>query len=219
MNKIILRVLMWAGLGLVLVGILFLILSVVNNPANQNGNLATLTPPVSDQDWVRGSKDAKLELVEYGDFQCPACGQYYTVIEQVKQDLGPNTFRQVFRHFPLSSIHRNARVASYAVEAAGKQGKFWEMHDLLFKNQSAWSEKNKPEEVFAQYVSELKLNKKEFDADVQSDAVKNKVDTDYATGTALGINSTPTFFLNGKQLPSAQSYNEFKSFFTSTASK
>lgn len=212
MNKIIQRIVMWGGLVGITAGIIFLVMSVMNNP-NRNV-LPPLTKPVTDQDWLKGNKDAKLELVEYGDFQCPACRTYYSVLGQLKQDLGPETLKVVFRHFPLSSIHKNAKAGAYAAEAAGKQGKFWEMHDILFEKQGEWANLGKPEDKFLEYADQLKLNKQQFQNDMKLDEVKNKVDQQYNDGIAMGINSTPSFFLNGKRLPSANSFDEFKSFFT-----
>lgn len=205
---------MWAGFVGITAGVIFLVMSVVTNPNRNNGVSPALSKPVTEQDWIRGSKDAKLELVEYGDFECPACRVYYNVLTQLKQDLGSDAIRTVYRHFPLSSIHKKAKVAAYASEAAGKQGKFWEMHDLLFEGQSDWAAAGKPQEVFVQYAVRLGLDTKRFEADMNSDEVKNKVDQHYNDGVAMGIDSTPTFYLNGKRLPPARSFDEFKAYLT-----
>lgn len=213
MSKTIQRITLWGGFVGITAGIIFLVMSVINNP-NNSGIAPALAKPVTAEDWIKGDSAAALELLEYGDFQCPACRTYFSVLAQLKQDMGPETLKVVFRHFPLSSIHKNAKVAAYAAEAAGKQGKFWEMHDVLFEKQSDWANLGKPEDKFLEYADQLKLDKQQFQNDMKSDAIKAKVDQQYNDGVAMGINSTPTFYLNGKRLPSARSFDEFKSFLT-----
>lgn len=163
---------------------------------------------VTDTDHKIGSDSAKLTLVEYSDFQCPACGAYYPILKPVIEKNKDRLFF-VYRHFPLDQ-HKNARVAAYSAEAAAKQGKFWPMHDLLFENQSSWSEKDKPMEVFSQYAKDLKLDIEQFKKDVNSQEIKSRVESDQQSGTSFGVNSTPSFFLNGTKLDNPRSADEFQ---------
>lgn len=146
----------------------------------------------------KGSNSAKLTLVEFSDFQCPACQAWFPVVAQVLQK-HPENVLFVFRHFPLDG-HKNAKQAAYAAEAAGKQGKFWEMHDLLYENQSEWSESKNPQELFAQYATTIGLDNQKWLSDIKSKAVTEEVNQDIQDGYAVGVNSTPTFYLNDKKL-------------------
>ena len=115
-----------------------------------NGSDTPLTGALSSSDWVRGNAASTVTLIEYGDFQCPACAQYHPVIKALKDEFGENVAFG-FRHFPLSQSHPNARAAARATEAAGLQGKFWEMHDILFERQTEWAPKPNPRSTFVSY--------------------------------------------------------------------
>jgi protein-disulfide isomerase len=143
--------------------------------------------------WATGSAQPKVTLVEFADFECPACGAAFPVVKQVVAKY-QNDLRYVFRHFPLDQ-HKNARLAAQAAEAAGAQGKFWEMHDLLFQNQSTLSP-----DVINGLGIELKLDMEKFTQEVTAEAYKAKIEKDLTDGQTLGVNSTPTFYLNGKKL-------------------
>lgn len=147
-----------------------------------------------------GSNADKVTLIEYGDFQCPACGQYYPVLKQVKETYGDRITFQ-FRHFPLESIHINARAGSRAAEAAGLQGKFWEMHDILFERQASWQSTNDPMNTFVAYAQEIGVpDIEKFREDYRSSAVNAVINADLNEGRSIGASSTPTFVLNGKKL-------------------
>lgn len=152
-------------------------------------------------DNVYGNKNAKVTLYEYGDFQCSGCGSAYPVVSQVKEKY-KDQIAFVFRHFPLTNSHPNALAAATVAEAAGEQGKFWEMHDLLFENQNAWknSSAQNRTQIFEGYAGQLGLNMDKFRNDLQNESVNEKISFDRAIGKKLNVNSTPTFFLNGKQL-------------------
>jgi protein-disulfide isomerase len=148
-------------------------------------------------------------LVEFSDFQCSACGAYYKVVSQVIKDFKKDmTF--VYRNFPLTKNHPNALLAAYAAEAAGAQGKYWEMHDVLFTKQSDWSESGSPRVIFIGYALSLGINVDQFKKDIDSDTVKNRVAADIADGTALGINATPTFFLNSRKIENPATLADFE---------
>ena len=146
---------------------------------------------------IKGNEEADISLVEYSDFQCPACKQAYPVVEQIVENYG-NQFSFEYRHYPLRSIHPNAQLAAQAAEAAGVQGKFWEMHDMLFDNQSEWSRSFNPTKNFKDYAEELGLNVDRFEFDLKSDEVIAKVDADEAEAQSLQLPGTPSFVVNGE---------------------
>jgi protein-disulfide isomerase len=164
---------------------------------------------VVETDWVKGAGEAEATLIEYGDFQCPACATYYPMVKQLLDEY-PDTLRVVYRHFPLPS-HRNAYPAAQAAEAAGRQDKFWEMHDILFERQSEWSNLSNPQDKFEEYAEELELDMEQFVTDYESEEAREKIDADLLSATQLGVNATPTFYLNGKKLAPVRSYQDFSS--------
>jgi protein-disulfide isomerase len=169
---------------------------------------ALVAEAVSGSDWVSGEKNAKVVMIEYSDFQCPACRAYYPLVQKLEKEFsGKMSF--VYRHFPLAQ-HANARPAAYAAEAAGKQGKFWQMHDLLFENQDEWAGSRNAEEIFAKYAASLGMDVQKFKDDFNSGEVKKKVDSDYQSGIKAGINATPTFFISGKSIRNPGGYDEFR---------
>jgi protein-disulfide isomerase len=150
---------------------------------------------------ILGNPDAPVTLEEFGDFQCPPCGIVSGPINQLEQDYRPR-LRVIFRHFPLT-MHRHAREAALASEAAGRQGRFWQMHDVLYREQAVWSEAADVRPLFDTYAGTLGLNIDRFNKDMESDEVKRRVDADHLRGTALGITITPTLFINDRALPNA----------------
>ncbi|HET7060305.1 MAG TPA: thioredoxin domain-containing protein [Candidatus Saccharimonadales bacterium] len=148
---------------------------------------------------VEGKGQSGVTLVEYGDYQCPYCEQYYPIVKQVAAEFNDQIKFQ-FRNFPLVSIHQNAFAGARAAEAAAAQGKFWQMHDLLYENQSQWSESSNPTQFFQQYAKQLGLNVAQFNKDYSSNAVNNAINADTDAGNKLKVQGTPTFFLNGKQI-------------------
>lgn len=152
-------------------------------------------------DHVYGNKDAKVVLVEYGDFQCPACGSAYPNLKTIKEKFkGDMAF--VFRNFPLTSIHPNALAASAVAEAAGLQGKFWEMHDKLYDNQDSWSNAaaDQRDGIFEGYAEELGLDLKQFQADRVSKKVSEKISRDQGLGRKVKVDGTPGIFLGGTKI-------------------
>jgi protein-disulfide isomerase len=155
-------------------------------------------PAVSAEDHVLGKADAPVTLVEYSDFQCPACASYHPLVKQMIKELGTSTLRFVARNFPLP-MHENADEAARAAEAAGKQNKYWEMHDLLFERQSFWENETKPDQKFLSYAELLGLNTTTFVADYASEEIKNRIQRDVQGGEGAGVDRTPLFFLNGER--------------------
>jgi len=152
---------------------------------------ARLAVPISADDHSRGPAAAPVTLVEYGDYECPACGAAYVTIADLRSTLG-DRFRFVFRNFPLSSVHLHAGAAARAAEAAALQGRFWEMHDVLYENQEALE----PDDLL-RYAEELGLDLGRFELDFQSEQCIQRVRHDFLGGVRSGVNGTPTFFING----------------------
>ena len=150
----------------------------------------------SESMHIRGNPDAPVTLEEFGDFQCPPCGSFAAFSEQIMKEYD-SRLRIVFRHFPLSA-HENARAASLAAEAAGLQGHFWEMYDVLYREQAAWSKAPNARELFESYAGTIGLNVDQFKKDMDGDQAKARVDSDQARGQSLGINVTPTIYINGQ---------------------
>jgi formate-nitrite transporter family protein len=163
---------------------------------------------VTQNDHVRGAKDGQLTLVEFGDFQCPACGAYEAIVRQVLAD-NKDTLKISFKHFPLTQLHRNALLAAKASEAAAIQGKFWEMHDIIYDKQAEWSETLNARDFFFAYATTLGLDTKKFLVDLDSKNVETKIMAEYKEGEKLGVQGTPTFFLNGKKLEGVGSLELF----------
>ncbi len=188
----------------------------LNNSRPQNNSSYSQAAAISPNDWIKGKKEAKNTLIEYSDFQCPACGLYYPLLKQLSREFGENMMF-VYRHFPLQQ-HKNAKPAAYASEAAGKQDKFWEMHDLIFENQDEWSAKSddKAKEIFIKYAGSLNLNIEKFKNDLNLEEINKKVESDFQSGLKLKVNATPTFFLNGEKLQNPRSYDELKNIIQQT---
>ncbi len=179
---------------------------------SQDGSLPQPSPisgEISALDHVRGSQTASVTILEYADFQCPSCKAYAPVLDSLLTQY-PDDVRVVYRYFPLQSIHPNANLASQAAEAAGLQGKFWEMHDILFERQNDWSRLTNPHDVFTTYAEELGLNTEQFKTDLDSREVKNRVNADYRSGLSAGIHGTPSFFMNGTPLESPRGLEAFQ---------
>ncbi|MEI7689463.1 MAG: thioredoxin domain-containing protein [Candidatus Saccharibacteria bacterium] len=164
----------------------------IQDANKQNGNIA---------EHVYGNPNSPVTLVNYGDFQCPACATTHprikAIVEQYKDKI-----RFVFRNFPLTTIHPNAKAAAATAEAAGLQGKYWEMHDKLYENQTAWASLSGTERTtfFENYARELNLDMGEFSTDVASESVRDKIAYDTAISKKINVIGTPTFYLNGTKL-------------------
>ena len=153
---------------------------------------------VTEQDWVKGSNDAKVTIVEYSDFQCPGCRSYAPLLSQLVDELGDHV-RVVYRHFPLP-IHPHAPITAQAAEAAGLQGKFWEMHDVIFDMQRDWSESSDIETLLIGYAANIGLDVEKFKTDLYSQDVKNAVEDDTKSGVRAPVRATPTIILDGEIL-------------------
>jgi protein-disulfide isomerase len=180
---------------------------------NTNKILAGSAASGNIGDHVFGNKNAKVMLVEYGDFQCPGCGSAYPIVKALSEKYKDH-LAFVFRNFPLTSIHPNARAAAAAAETAGQMGKYWEMHNILYENQNEWSETSTDNRTgfFAGYAERVGLNKNAFTTKLNNTTnVSKKINFDMALGRKLNINGTPTFYLDGKKLVESQ-YNGQEAF-------
>jgi len=159
---------------------------------DQNGNIG---------DHTLGNIESKVVFTEYGDFQCPSCGGAHPQVKSLMEEYNEKIVF-IFRNFPITQIHPNARAAAAAAESAGLQGKYWEMHDALFEGQNVWGtlDTNQRTEFFKGYAKELKLDEEKFATDLASANVGKKISFDQALGTKIGVNSTPAFFLNGTKV-------------------
>lgn len=180
----------------------------IQKATSQDGNIA---------DHVFGKIGSKVTLIEYGDFQCPPCGEIYPVVKSISEQY-KNQLQYVFRNFPIADLHPNAKAAAASAEAAGLQGKYWEMHDKIYETQSDWSNLSATERTkfFDNLASELNLNIKKFDADMSASSTTDKISYDIALGTKSSVSGTPSFFLNGKKLDPKTEYSTDESTFKNT---
>lgn len=201
----------WGAIVAILIaGSLFLISLVNNFPSPAVTLQIKNLPQVSKDDFFKGASDsAKVTLIEYADFQCPACASYFPLVKMLSSEFSKN-LRIVYRFFPLTNIHKNAMLSAQAGYAAGLQGKFWEMHDKLFENQNAWANLSDPKDTFFEYAKELNLDLPKFKTDATSVSTENFIKDAGRNAAALGVNSTPTFFVNGVHIQNPSSSDIFK---------
>jgi protein-disulfide isomerase len=202
----------WAVIAAIVVVLVGVFMLTGNKDEDKNSNSSGQTT-----NHVQGTSEAGVKLVEYGDFQCPYCQQYHaTVKEALAAYEGKVSFQ--FVNFPLTSIHQNAFAASRAAEAAGKQNKYWEMHNMLYENAdpsgaSGWVASNSPTNFFKQFAKSIGLNAEQFDKDYASTAVNNAIQADMAAGRKLKVEATPTFYLDGKKVTIGNTVDDFKKAF------
>jgi protein-disulfide isomerase len=160
---------------------------------------------------IYGTSSTGVTLVEYGDFQCPGCGGFFPLVKQLK-DKYKDLISFQFVNFPLTQLHQNAQAAHRAAQAASNQGKFWEMHDLLYTNQNTWKDSTNAPKDFEAYAQQLKLDLARFRVDFASAQTNAIIAADIATGQAKKITGTPTFFLDGKQITENASISTLDKF-------
>ncbi|HLY68145.1 MAG TPA: DsbA family protein [Puia sp.] len=155
--------------------------------------MSKIKPPVNSKDHCQGNASAPIELVEFGDYQCPHCGRAYPIIKSIQKKLG-NKLKFVFRNFPLAEAHPYATHAAIAAEAASAQNKFWEMHDIIFENQDRLDDPH-----LVHYAEKIGLNVAKFKTDFEKPEFAEKVENDFESGIRSGVNGTPSFFINGQK--------------------
>lgn len=153
--------------------------------------MTQLIPIVNNNDHIWGNPIASIELVEYGDYECPYCGHAFPIVKKILRNFG-SEIKFVFRNFPLTKIHPNAFSAALATEAAGLQNRFWEMHDIIFENQKALDD-----DYILLFAHRIGLDMERFKTDIQQKPLMEKVHKDFESGLRSGVNRTPTFFING----------------------
>lgn len=167
---------------------------------------ATILQPRED-DWIKGNREADVVVVKYSDFQCPACRFYASMDDQLGKELSDDVLF-VYRHFPLRNF-QFSRLASKYSEAAGRQGAFWEMHDLIFINQQRWS-RNEAEPIFRQFAESLELDMEQLDRDLGDPALEERIDGHYGEGQQLGVRAVPTLFINGEAIRSPNTLEAYR---------
>lgn len=184
--------------------------SLLGRSGSTSQNAAPVDPKllVREDSHKIASDSAKLTVVEFGDYECPACQAAQPVSKQIIKDYA-GKINYVFRNFPLPQ-HTKGLISAEAAEAAGAQGKFWEMHDKLYETQEVWVVSDKPLDLFAGYAQELGLDVNRFREEVSANKYQDRITGDYNDGTALGIRATPTFFIGTERLEGVPTYNEFK---------
>ena len=165
---------------------------------HQNGDIK------AGDNYVLGPDNAMITLIEFSEYQCPYCKKNAEVVKQILEKY-PKDIKYIFRDFPLD-MHANANAAAYAAEAAGKQGKYFEYHNMLFEMQDDWVDLSNPESKFLDYAKILELDTKKFEKDMQSQSIKDNVNTDLEYGQELGITGVPALYINGSQLVGAQTF-------------
>lgn len=200
--------------GLIITGIVTLVLLFGGVMLLSKGGSTSNQKPVTADSSVlvradshQTNKDAKVSVVEFGDYECPACAQAYPIVKQLEKDYGDKV-NFVFRNYPLTQ-HKNAQIAAEAAEAANAQGKFWEMHDKLYEKQSEWGESDSPMDKFLVYAKDLGLDVNKFKSDVSSSKYSTFIQSDVSDGNTVGINATPTFYVNGEMLVGLPAYSGF----------
>ena len=198
------RIALWLGSVAIVAGSVWSIIAL--NKTSQDSVLGT---QISGSDHIFGNPEGVVELVEYSDFQCPACAAASPKVNQLLVDF-EGQIKFVYRHFPLTSIHSNAAPAARAAEAAGMQGKFLQMADLLFANQDVWAHMPDATGLFTDYGVQLGLNSDQFQRDMRFKDIEAKIENDLKSGLDDNVNATPTFFLNGKKITTPATYEGFK---------
>lgn len=188
--------------------LIFLVGFMFSKQTSTSNSTVALDPALvaGDKRLVKGAENAAITVVEFSDFQCPACKSTYPLTKELMAQYG-DKIQFVYRHFPLDSVHPNARLASAASEVAFTYGKFWEMHDVLFEKQEEWADiddKTALKAKFADYAQELQIDKSEFLTKIEEESYAELVQKDSVAGTQIDVLATPTFYVNGSKTPAPQ---------------
>jgi len=168
------------------------------------GSLAdtvTSKEPGAEPAHAQGDATAPVTLEEFGDFECPPCGMLHPILKQLQAEFGPTRLRVIFREFPLVPTHAHALAAARAAEAAGLQGKFWEMHDMIYEHQKDWHESFDVRPIFESYATKIGLDVEQFRRDNSNEIVERRIFLDGKRAHSLGVSGTPTVFMNGREVP------------------
>ncbi|MDP3941891.1 MAG: DsbA family protein [bacterium] len=215
-----LKALLGIGAATILIlvgGVFFLSKSTSTTQQNTTDTRVDKKILVREDSYAIGSPSAKVVVVEFGDFQCPACGSAHPVVKRIVEDYKDKIYFQ-FRNFPLPQ-HQNAKLSALIAEASGSQGKFWEMHDMLYENQAEWAESNKPMDFFEAYAKKVGLDTTKLKEDIKRDDLAKKLDRDTQDAGAAGVNSTPSFFVNGILFRGVPQYDDLQKLIDSELQK
>lgn len=173
-----------------------------STPSSQlpTSTVSASVAPGAQPPHVLGPSNAPVTLEEFGDFECPPCGLLHPILVQMRSEFG-DRIKIIFREFPLVPNHQHALAAASAAEAAGLQGKFWEMHDLLYENQKTWHESFDVRPIFEGYAKQIGLDIERYKRDLESELVAQRITLDGARGHSLNVKGTPTVFMNGREVP------------------
>lgn len=207
----------WGVIIVVILALVGIFVLSGNNKAGNSGKSGSGSAGQLTQ-HIEGQGKSGVTLVEYGDYECPYCGQYAPTVEQIATEYSQQIHFQ-FRNFPLVSVHQNAFAGARAAEAAALQGKFWEMNRLLYESQNQWSSASNVPPIFDQYAQQLGLNLTKFKSDYNSGKVNDLINADMAEGNKLNIQGTPTFFLDGKQIQVNNSVGDFEKLINAEIAK
>ncbi len=215
----------WTIVGIIVLVTVVVIIAGAYSGGGSSGSgtastfISTTAPALTAKDWMEGNPNAKVTLLEYGDFECPACGAYFPVVQQLFAAYS-STVLFAFRNYPLTTIHPFAEIGAQAAEAAGLLGgpsKYWAMNDLLYQDQTQWSTNSAltPAQVVSQYfdgyAQSIGLSVSQFDKAMNASSVIQKIQNDVNGGNAAQIDHTPTFFINLRQIPNPTSLSDFES--------
>jgi protein-disulfide isomerase len=170
-------------------------------PPQKAGSTSSQAEPGAEPPHALGNANVPVTLEEFGDFECPPCGMLHPILKELEKEFGPAKLRMIFREFPLVPTHVHALAAARAAEAAGLQGRFWEMHDMIYENQKTWHEAFDARPIFEGYATKIGLDLQQFRQDISSEIVERRIFLDGKRAHALGVKGTPTVFLNGREVP------------------
>jgi protein-disulfide isomerase len=207
---------LWGVITLAILIVVFVLFQAVTSSSNQTQTIKIA--PISARDISTGNPKSKVTLIEYADFQCPACAAYHSVVDQLLSSYGNKIF-YVYRMFPLTNAHPNALISAQAAYAAYKQGEFVEYGNLLFQNQNDWATLKDPKPTFIGYAKSLKLDTNKFQTDMTSEQTQKYVQDSESEALSEGINQTPTFFINGNVIQNPNNYDDFKKLIDATLNK
>ena len=171
------------------------------SPSPAAASTSNQAEPGAEPPHALGSPNAPVTLEEFGDFECPPCGMLHPIMKSLEAEFGPAKLQLIFREFPLVPTHAHALAAARAAEAAGLQGKFWEMHDMIYENQKAWHEAFDVRPIFEGYATKIGLDLEQFRRDNTNETVERRIFLDGKRAHSLGVKGTPTVFLNGREVP------------------
>jgi protein-disulfide isomerase len=206
-NAKIKKIATWTGSILVILVIVFVLFQTVTSSSSSTPSIKIA--PISARDISKGDPKAKVSLIEYADFQCPACAAYHPIVDQILKNYG-NKLYYVYRMFPLTNAHPNAVISAQAGYAAYKQGAFFSYDDILYSKQTEWADLQDPTVALTDYAASLKLDINKFKADMNSSQTKKYVQDSENEALAEGINQTPSFFINGNYIQNPPDFASFK---------